>query len=316
MRNPSRMQRSGRHGGAAGRVRSLCSTPRCRSDGQTIPLGRGECRERTGPGPAGTRVRASRLESREGLFRPAQIVSRSQFQQVHRCAVTIPDLQKSAVSESGQGGSRSTRIRVGLVCDYAEELWPSMDLVGDMLCQYMAADVTTEVDVTQLRTAMRRRLSRVPLLGPKTSLNADRLLGRFWDYPRWLAKELNRFDLFHLVDHSYSQLLHILPPERTVVTCHDLDTFRCALDPQREPRPRWYRLMVERILDGFRKAAYVIVVSEATRAELLRYDLVPPNRIRVIHNGVHPAYSELPEPVADAEAARLLPTNSPGDCWL
>jgi glycosyltransferase involved in cell wall biosynthesis len=230
--------------------------------------------------------------------------------------VTIPDLQKPAISESVHSGASPSRIRVGVICDYVEELWPSMDLVGNMLCQYLAADTTTAVDVTQLRPAMRRRFSRVPLLGAQISANADRLVSRFWDYPRLLAKELDRFDLFHLVDHSYSQLLHYLPPARTVVTCHDLDTFRCALEPQREPRPRWFRLMAERILEGFRKAAYIIAVSEATRAELLRYGIVPASRIRVIPNGVHPGYSELPDPISDDEVSCLLPINSPDDCWL
>jgi glycosyltransferase involved in cell wall biosynthesis len=229
--------------------------------------------------------------------------------------VTVPDIQKPANLKSANSGRRAAPIRLGVICDYAEEGWPSMDLVGDMLCQYLAADSSNAVDVTQLRPAMRRRFSRVPLLGAQTAANADRLANRFWDYPRWLSKEISRFDLFHLVDHSYSQLLHALPAGRTVVTCHDLDTFRSALEPAREKRPRWFRLMAERILEGFRKAAYVIAVSEATRSELLRYGIVSPNRVRVIPNGTHPVYSPLPEPVADAEAARLLPGDS-GDGWL
>lgn len=232
----------------------------------------------------------------------------------------VPDIQKPANLESADSGRRTARIRAGVICDYLEERWPSMDLVGDMLCQYLAADSANAVDVTQLRPAMRprfsRMFSRIPLPGAHTAANADRLLSRFWDYPRWLSKEISRFDLFHLVDHSYSQLLHSLPAERTVVTCHDLDTFRSALEPEREKRPRWFRFMAERILEGFRKAAYVIAVSEATRLELLRYGIVSANRVRVIPNGTHPAYSRLPEPAADAEAARLLPVDSAGDCWL
>jgi len=48
---------------------------------------------------------------------------------------------------------------------------------------------------------------------------------------RSLKPQLDRFDLFHLVDHSYSQLIHDLPPGKAVITCHDLDTFRCVLEP-------------------------------------------------------------------------------------
>ncbi len=47
------------------------------------------------------------------------------------------------------------------------------------------------------------------------------------------------------------QLILDLPRERAVVTCHDLDTFKCLLEPDSEPRPRWFRAMAQRTLDGF-----------------------------------------------------------------
>jgi len=54
-------------------------------------------------------------------------------------------------------------------------------------------------------------------------------------------------DLFHLVDQSYSQLVHELPAHRTVVTCHDLDTFRSVFEPDKEPRSMVFRAMSRRI---------------------------------------------------------------------
>ena len=127
-----------------------------------------------------------------------------------------------------------------------------MDLIGDMLTNFLQAQAATGIVASQLRPPMRLRLSRIPLLGrQKAASNADRLLNRFVDYPRWLAARLASFDLFHLVDHSYSQLLHALPKGRAVVTCHDLDTFRCLLEPERDPRSRYFRAMTRRILDGF-----------------------------------------------------------------
>ena len=47
-------------------------------------------------------------------------------------------------------------------------------------------------------------------------------------------------------------------------------------------------------------------ISAATRDELLRYRLVPPERLSVISLGVHPVFSVGPDPKADEEAARLL----------
>jgi glycosyltransferase involved in cell wall biosynthesis len=137
------------------------------------------------------------------------------------------------------------------------------------------------------------------------------LLNRFRDYPSWLRARQSDYDLFHVVDHSYAQLLYALPRQRTVVTCHDLDTFRCLLEPERESRPRWFRAMARRTLDGFRQAAHVIAVSHSTRNEILRHGLVAPERITVIPNGVHPLYSAAPDPVWDAKAAQLMPGSQP-----
>jgi glycosyltransferase involved in cell wall biosynthesis len=181
-----------------------------------------------------------------------------------------------------------------------------MDLNGDLLYQFLAQDHTGELAVTKVRPEFHKRLTKLSLTGGKLGWNVDRLANRFVDYPRWLRGNLERFELFHLVDHSYSQLVHSLPPQRTLVTCHDLDTFRCLLEPDAEPRPRWFRAMAQRILEGFQKAAHVICNSAATRDQLLHYNLFPAGRITVIHSGVHPAFGSHPDAAADAEAARLL----------
>jgi glycosyltransferase involved in cell wall biosynthesis len=197
-------------------------------------------------------------------------------------------------------------LRVALVCDYLEEQWPSMDLMGDMLARYLAGEHVEEVKAEQLRPPLRARFSQLPLVGRRGFFrNADRLVNRFVDYPNWIHRREDGYDLFHLVDHSYSQLLHRLPAERTVVTCHDLDTFRCVLEPKREPRPRWFQAMTRSILGGLQKAAQVIAVSESTRRELIQFGLFPKERITVIPNGVHPACSPQPN-AADGELAKLL----------
>src|SRR5439155_3707275 len=136
---------------------------------------------------------------------------------------------------------------------------------------------------------------------------------RLWDYPRWLETQRDRFDLFHVVDHSYAQLVHHLPADRTVVTCHDLDAFRSLLDHVREKRSFAFRAMTKRILGGLQKAARITCPSVATKDEILAHGLVDPERISVISNGVHPSCSPKPDPVADREAARLLGGCGPHD---
>jgi glycosyltransferase involved in cell wall biosynthesis len=209
-----------------------------------------------------------------------------------------------------------TPPQVAVVCDLLEEHWLSMDLVGDMLCRHLRADSEGAMAVTQIRPPLRRRFTRMPFVAHKFAYDADRLVNRFADYPLRIRSSRNRFDLFHLVDHSYSQLIHALPARRTVVTCHDLDTFRCLLAPELEKRPIWFRAMARRILDGFQKAAHVIAVSSATRDELLQHGLFPPERITVVHNGLHPDFSPQPDPIADATAANLLPDVDGDAIWL
>jgi glycosyltransferase involved in cell wall biosynthesis len=215
------------------------------------------------------------------------------------------------VEKQNNGQATAT---VAVICDFLEEHWPSMDQAGDMLCQYLVENHSQEISVTQVRPAFNRRFTRSKLLPGSMSWNADRLLNRFIDYPLNLRDR--EFDLFHLIDHSYGQLVHHLRPERTVVTCHDLDTFRCLFQPQQEKRPYWFRAMTSRILEGFLRAAHVICISNATREELLLRALFPPERLTVIHIGTHPAFSPFPDANADAELHRLLPSISRTEPWL
>lgn len=191
-------------------------------------------------------------------------------------------------------------MRVAVICDFLEEQWPSMDLVGDMLFEHLQS--VPGIDAVRIRPPMKTRFARV-------SANADRLLNRFYNYPRAVSK-LRDFDVFHIVDHSYAQLVHALPAGRVVVTCHDLDTFRSILAPEQEPRPAAFRAMTRRIWNGLSKAAHINCVSQATRDELAAHG-IPEQRLTVIPNGVHPSCSPEPDADADREAARLLGEPTP-----
>jgi glycosyltransferase involved in cell wall biosynthesis len=196
--------------------------------------------------------------------------------------------------------------RVALLCDYPEEQWPSMDLVGEMIGAHLASEHAEEFAVESFCPPFRHRFAR--LFASKQTRNADRLVNRMWDYPRALKKfaRENPFDLYHIVDHTYSQLAHVLPPDRVVVTCHDLDAFRCVLTPALEPRPAWFRASIRRVLAGLQKTAAVVCDSAATRDALMAHDLVAKDCLHVIHLGVHPECYSPTTPEAAAEIARLL----------
>lgn len=205
-----------------------------------------------------------------------------------------------------------TRLRVGVVCDFLEERWPSMDLAADHLLDAVQGNGAC-VDAVRLRPPMTPRLVRMPFVRSAARCGTiDRLLNRHVDYPVWLSRRSREFAIFHIVDHSYAQLVHVLPAARTIVTCHDLDTFRCLLAPQREPRSFLFRGLARRTLDGLLKAARVLCVSEAVRSELAATGLIASERLRVIPNGVEPFFTPEPDTEADAAAAALLGPVRPG----
>lgn len=199
-----------------------------------------------------------------------------------------------------QHTSRSGAARLGLLRDFPEERWPSMDLCADMLAKGLREQYPGQIDTAELCPPFRRRLQR--LSNRSVALNADRLLNRFWDYPRAARKWAREYDLFHLVDHSYSQVLHSLPAGRAGVYCHDLDTFRCLLKPEAEPRPKWFRAMARRILTGFQRAAIVFHSTAVIRDQIVQYRLIDPARLVHAPLGFAQEYRIDPpdDPAADA----------------
>ena len=119
-----------------------------------------------------------------------------------------------------------------------------------------------------------------------TPFNVDRFLSRFWRYPRHAASLRGRFDVFHVIDHSYAHLVHALPPARTVVTCHDLDAFRSMLAPAEEPRSAAFRAVTRRIASGLGRAARVVCDTDAVRRELVAAGLAEARRAVVAPLGV------------------------------
>lgn len=229
-----------------------------------------------------------------------------------KSAGTLDRLTDDARRESGvRTTKRSRPLRVAIVCDLVEENWPSMDLVAENLLGHLEREHQDSINATRVCPSLQRRFAR---LHPKSKqlFNADRLMNRFVDYPRLMGRISSDFDLFHIIDHSYSQLLHRLPSERTVITCHDLDTFQSVLGSNGERRRLPFKLMTGRILDGFRKAALVTTVSSATREQLLAFGLFAPERIVVVPNGIDAAYSAHADATADAKAAGMLENQRKG----
>ena len=190
-------------------------------------------------------------------------------------------------------------LTVALLADYREEGWASMDLTADMLLEHLQP--IAGIQVRRISPPFRHRLGRLTSSGGAV---ADRIVNRFFDYPRWLRSEAPSADVYHVVDHSYAHLVSSLPRDRTIVTCHDVDAFRpftAEGSQSKLPLP-----LARRVLRGLRRARYVTCISQATRSELIGHQFLPPDRVVVVPLGVHPSCSAEPNPEADREAATLL----------
>src|SRR5438445_5939713 len=183
-------------------------------------------------------------------------------------------------------------MRLAILCDLREESWPSMDLAAEMLWSHLQRNRLFDVQATRICPPMVRRFTRLPCASYfKAARNADRLVNRLGDYPKLVRSRARDFDCFHVCDHSYSHLIHELPPDRTGVYCHDLDTFRCLLDPQSERRPAWFRAMTRRILTGLQKAAVVFCSTFLTLRRIVQLVLVVQDRVVHAPYGISPEFS-------------------------
>lgn len=180
-----------------------------------------------------------------------------------------------------------------------------MDLMADMLAAHLPPHAAPHLRVELIRPVLRRRVSRWSRV--RVGWPLDRLLNRFYDYPCLLRRRRDAYTLFHVADHSYSQLVHELPAGRTIVTCHDLDTFRCLWDGG---RGRLFRAMTRRILTGLQKAAHLCCDSEATRDELLARGIVSAERASVVRLGLRPELTMPPTAGVEAKVEALLSDGS------
>jgi glycosyltransferase involved in cell wall biosynthesis len=201
-----------------------------------------------------------------------------------------------------------TALRVALCADFPEEQWPSMDRVANELAAHLRRSHSDAIDLTPVCPPFVRRATRVMRSGPAFTI--DRALNRWWDYPRHAERIASDYDVFHIVDHSYAQLVHHLPAARTVVTCHDLDTFRSVLRPEDERRSAVFRKATRRILAGLREAAWITCDSAAVRDELLGFGVVAAEQVSVVPVGVSDAFSTSADAEADRAAARLVASNA------
>ncbi len=186
-------------------------------------------------------------------------------------------------------------MKLGIVCDYLEEGWYSMDICAQMLYERAAQIPDLEIQPLQIRPPFQWRLKYLQQSIPK-SFNGDRFLNRFIDYPRYLKPRASECEFFHIVDHSYAHLVHSLPAARTGVFCHDLNAFESVLEPQKYPRSWGYQQMSSHILRGMQQAAIVFHTTHAVRQQIEHFGSIDPAKLVAAPLGVSPEYQSYPLP--------------------
>jgi glycosyltransferase involved in cell wall biosynthesis len=159
---------------------------------------------------------------------------------------------------------------------YARELAAAMRAVGKEGWQFQ------EVWSSSPRLGSR-------LIPGKPGRRLDSALGRYLQYPFKAFRASG--NLFHVLDHGYSQLLLGLGGRRTVVTCHDLIPLLARVGAIPVSVSRNVALTFRFRLACMARATRVIAVSEATRRTILKFTPIPPERIVVIPHGLSQVFS-------------------------
>ena len=179
--------------------------------------------------------------------------------------------------------------------DFREEGWHSMDLCAEMLIKYAPHEYKLRLSVPYYR----KLLGFLPL---KKAKNFDRWYNRWRVYPSHVKQLAAQPGFFHIVDHSYSHLAHFLPEGRVGIYCHDLDAFRCVLNPEQEPRSKLFRKMMACVFEGFKKARVVFCNTKATQKSILELGIWKASDVVHVPLGVAEEFS----PQGDREKGHYL----------
>jgi glycosyltransferase involved in cell wall biosynthesis len=179
--------------------------------------------------------------------------------------------------------TRPARMQILLLRDVPEERRISMERFADAVEEHFAGSERFDVRGTTIH--QRPVAARVGLGF------LDGYYTRFLRYP--FAARRRTADLYHIADQGYAHLAARLPPERTIVTCHDL-ILLVAEDRMPELRGRRTSVLRFRWSTSYlRKVAHVVCVSEATRADVIELCHVARDRTSVIANGIDERFRPL-----------------------
>ena len=167
-------------------------------------------------------------------------------------------------------------IHIGVVTDFPEERWESMDLVAEMTLMQIRQSPYAHI-VADVITPPYRKIFQSIFTHGKWAWNLDRLINRRIILSQAVLRSLKskQYDVIYIVDHSYGHLVNIIkdafPKIPVVIMCHDLDAVAVLDGPCHGIRmkKRLLRWFSRPILDGLLNANQIITGSDTVRDSIL-----------------------------------------------
>jgi glycosyltransferase involved in cell wall biosynthesis len=183
-------------------------------------------------------------------------------------------------------------IHIGVVTDFPEERWESMDLVAEMTLMHLRKGQYAHI-VADVITPSYRKIFQSVFTHGKWAWNLDRLINRRIILSQAVLRSLKskQYDVIYIVDHSYGHLVNIIknafPKIPVVIMCHDLDAVTVLDAPCHgiSIKKRLLRWFSRPILDGLLNANQIITGSDTVRdSVLMKYN----SRIRPLQLMTNP----------------------------
>lgn len=96
-------------------------------------------------------------------------------------------------------------------------------------------------------------------------------------YPFVIPK---KYDLFHILDHSYGHLAYFLPRRKILITCHDLIPLKFP-----NKMSLWGKISFKFYISGLKKAKIIITDSKNTKKDIIKLMDIPEEKVKVIPFG-------------------------------
>jgi glycosyltransferase involved in cell wall biosynthesis len=181
-------------------------------------------------------------------------------------------------------------MQVNLFKVFAQEGWHSIDVYGSRLLLGLDKIGSSESDrFTGLCPEW--KMFKAP---HSARIYFNRIVN-YIPYARSKQGEIN-----HILDNSYGHLIHFMDRKKIVVTSHGgtPQTWR------RFNREGFSMRFFDWAFTGMLKASRIIIVSEFSKKEITDFYDYDPDRIHVVHHGVHPVF----RPYSSEERAKIRNT--------